>query len=200
MIIAQMCLRLATIKGHTQTCSFVLLGGLWGLRKPVGVWSPWFSSCRATLLLGTELMSLCVVECWSPPLQWLFGVAGYRTCQERHIRRSRASQTCSMADLSGEDSGHARTGIFSFQELCTDPFSVGPGIIMLQHEVTLDVWHNEPQDLVTESALKMFPSITSTCHSNPTATMDHLIHNICIRKLPRHTQCVPSALNRVNQD
>ncbi len=34
------------------------------------------------------------------------------------IRRSRASQTCSMGDMSGEYAGHARTGIFSASSNC----------------------------------------------------------------------------------
>ena len=67
-----------------------------------------------------------------------------------HTRRSRASQTCSMGDMSGEYAGHVRTGAFS---LCTDPCDMGPCIIMLKHEgMSVDDWHdNEPQDLVTVS-------------------------------------------------
>ena len=40
--------------------------------------------------------------------------------------------------------------IFSFQELCADPYDMGPGIIMLKHEVmAADEWHdNGPKDLV----------------------------------------------------
>ena len=35
-------------------------------------------------------------------------------------------------------------------QLCTDPFDMGPGIIMLKHEVMVaDEWHNNgSQDLV----------------------------------------------------
>ncbi len=36
-----------------------------------------------------------------------------------------ASQTCSMGDMSGEYAGHARTGCFQLQELCTDPCNMG---------------------------------------------------------------------------
>ena len=38
--------------------------------------------------------------------------------------------------------------IFSFQELCTDPYDMWPCIIMLKHEVmAVDEWHdNGPQD------------------------------------------------------
>ncbi len=43
--------------------------------------------------------------------------------------------------------------VFSFQELCTDLWNMGPRIIMLQHEViVMDEWHNNgPQDLVMVS-------------------------------------------------
>jgi hypothetical protein len=40
--------------------------------------------------------------------------------------QSRASQTYSMGDMSGEYAGHGRTGsFFSFQELCTGPCNMG---------------------------------------------------------------------------
>ncbi len=89
--------------------------------------------------------------------------------------------------------------VFSFQELCTDPCNMGPCIIMLQHEVmVVDEWHNNgPQDLVTVSwcfqnainKMNLCPlSITYACpYHNPTATMDHSIHNINISKPLTHT-------------
>ncbi len=43
-------------------------------------------------------------------------LAGTGTCCR--IRRSRASQTCSMGDMSGEYAGHARTGMFSASRNC----------------------------------------------------------------------------------
>ncbi len=54
--------------------------------------------------------------------------------------------------------------VFSFQELCTDPYNMGPCITMLQHEVmVVDEWDNNgPQDLITVSLFKM-PSIKGTC-------------------------------------
>ncbi len=89
--------------------------------------------------------------------------------------------------------------VFSFQELCRDPCSMGPCIIMLQHEVmVVDEWHNNgPQDLVTVSVCiqnainKMHLcslSITYSCpYHNPTATMGHSIHNVDISKPLTHT-------------
>jgi hypothetical protein len=48
---------------------------------------------------------------------WILAGTGTRCC----TRRSRASQTCSMGDMSGEYAGHGRTwNIFSFRELWTD--------------------------------------------------------------------------------
>ncbi len=89
--------------------------------------------------------------------------------------------------------------VFSFQEFCTDPCTIGPCIIMLQHEVMfVDEWHNYgPQDLVMLSLCiqnainKMHMcllSITYACpYHNPTATMGHSIHNVDIRKPLTHT-------------
>ncbi len=89
--------------------------------------------------------------------------------------------------------------VFSFQELCTDPCSMGPCIIMLQHAVmVVDEWHNNGfQDLLTVSLCiqnainKMHLcslSVTCACpYHNPTATMGHSIHNIYISKPLTHT-------------
>ncbi len=38
MTIAQVCFRLATIKGHSKMCSFTVLGGSSVVRKPVSIW------------------------------------------------------------------------------------------------------------------------------------------------------------------
>ncbi len=79
---------------------------------------------------------------------------GAQTHWHRHIGTSltRASQTCSMGDMSGEYAGHARTGMFfSFQELYTDPCNMGPCIIMLQHEMMVgDEWHNNGSQDICE--------------------------------------------------
>ncbi len=115
MIIAQVCLRLATIKGHSKMCSFTVLGGGGSGTSPYLVWPP-VASRSATHLLHIELIRLLIVVCgmlvhsssmavWSC---WILAGTGTR-CR---IRRSRASQTCSMGDMSGEYAGHARTGMF----------------------------------------------------------------------------------------
>ncbi len=64
MIIAQVCFRLATIKGHSKMYSFTVLGGGGGVRKPVSilVWSS-FASRNATHLLHIELIRLLIVFC-----------------------------------------------------------------------------------------------------------------------------------------
>ncbi len=88
--------------------------------------------------------------------------------------------------------------VFSFLELCTDPFNMGPCIIMLQHEVmVVDEWHNNgPQDLVTvplciQNAINTMHlcslSITYACpYHNPTTTMGHSIHNVDISEPLTH--------------
>ncbi len=119
MIIAQVCFRLDTIKGHSKMCSFTVLGG--PKTRQYLVWPP-FASCSATHLLRLELIRLLIVACamlvhsssmsvWSC---WILAGTGTR-CR---IRRSRASQTCSKGDMSGEYAGHARTGMFSASRIC----------------------------------------------------------------------------------
>ncbi len=167
------------------------------------MWPP-FASRSATHLLRIELIRLLIVACgmlvhsssMAVRSFWILAGTGTR-CR---IRRSRASQTCSMGDMSGEYAGHARTGMFfSFQELCTDPCNMGPCIIMLQHEVmVVDEWHNNgPQDLIMVSLCiqndfnKMHLcslSITYACpYHNPTTTMGHSIHSVDFSKPLTHT-------------
>ncbi len=91
LILQVLKLRLATMKGHSKICSILYWGGGGG--------------------------SAGVVECWSTSMavQSYWILAGTRTrCR---MRRSRASQTCSMGDMSGEYAGHA-TGMFSASRNC----------------------------------------------------------------------------------
>ncbi len=132
MIIAQVCLRLATIKGHSKMCSFYCIWGSGGSENQSvsGV----TTICH---LLRIEFDQ--VVDCglWNVgPL--LFNgcakFAGYwQELETRcHIRQSRASQTCSMGDMSGEYAGHARTGMISASRNCVqNPCNMGQCIIML---------------------------------------------------------------------
>ncbi len=116
MIIAQMCLRLATIRA-TLKCA-VLPNGGGGATIQYLVWPP-FASRSATHLLRIELIRLLFVACgmlfhsssMAVRSCWILSGTGTRCC----IRRSRASQTCFMRDVSGEYAvyGHARTGMFS---------------------------------------------------------------------------------------
>ena len=47
MIVAQVCLRLATIKGHSEMCSFALWGG--GTRGgPVSIWCICLTQCNTS--------------------------------------------------------------------------------------------------------------------------------------------------------
>ncbi len=76
----------------------------------------------ATHLLHIELIRLLIVVCgmlvhsssMSVWRCWILAGTGTR-CR---IRRSRASQTCSKGDMSGEYAGHARTGMFSASRNC----------------------------------------------------------------------------------
>ncbi len=131
MIIAQVCIRLATIKGHSKMSMFYCIGR-WGEVRGNAktsqhlVWPP-FASRSATHLLRIELIRLLIVACgmlvhsfsmavWSC---WILAGTGIR-CR---IRWSRAFQTCSMGDMSGEYVGHARTGMFSASRNCVQILS-----------------------------------------------------------------------------
>ncbi len=79
-------------------------------------------SHSATHLLPIELIRLLIVGCGmlvhsSSMAMWSCRIlAGTGTrCR---IWRSRASQTCSMGDMSSEYAGHARTGMFSASRNC----------------------------------------------------------------------------------
>ncbi len=133
--------------------------------------------------------SMAVRSCWI--------LAGTGTsCR---IRRSRASQTCSIGDMSGEYASNARTGKFQLPGIVYRSLQHGPCIIMLQHEVmVMDELHNNgPQYLVMVSLCiqnaidKMHLcslSITYACpYHYPTTTMGHSIHNVDISKPLTHT-------------
>ncbi len=114
MIVAQVWLRLVTIKGHSKMCSFTVLGGPEGPKtSQYLVWPP-FASRSATHLLHIELIRLLIVACgmlihsssmavWSC---WILAGTGTR-CR---IRRSRASQhaqwvTCPVSMLPMQELG-----------------------------------------------------------------------------------------------
>uniref|UniRef100_A0A8P4G4E0 P/Homo B domain-containing protein n=1 Tax=Dicentrarchus labrax TaxID=13489 RepID=A0A8P4G4E0_DICLA len=77
---------------------------------------------NATHLLRIELIRLLIVACgmlvhsssMAVRSCWILARPG-TGCR---IRRSRASQTCSMGDMSGEYAGYARTGMFSVSRNC----------------------------------------------------------------------------------
>ena len=94
---------------------------IWGMDQQTStylVWPP-FASCSVTHLLSIELIRLVIVVCgmlsnsssmavWSC---WILEGTGTHC-------RSRASQTCSMGNMSGEYGGHVRTGTFSASRNC----------------------------------------------------------------------------------
>ncbi len=100
-------------------CSFTVLGG--PKTSQFLVWPP-FASRSATHLLRIELIRLLIVVCGmlvhssSMAVRncWILAGTATHCC----IRRSRATQTCSMGEMSGEYAGHARTGMFSASRNC----------------------------------------------------------------------------------
>ncbi len=111
MIIAQVCLRLATIKGHSKMCSFTVLGGSEN-QSVSGVTTIFLTQYNTSPSHSVDQVvhssSMAVRSCW------ILAGTGTR-CR---IHRSRASQTCSMGDMSGEYAGHAITGMFSASRNC----------------------------------------------------------------------------------
>ena len=73
--------------------------------------------CSETYLICIESIRLLIVACgmlshsssMAVRSCWILAGTGTRCC----TRRSRASQTCSMGDMSSEYAGHGRTGPFS---------------------------------------------------------------------------------------
>ncbi len=178
----------------------VLVGGLGGPKtSQYLVWPP-FASRSATHLLRIELIRLLIVECWSSPLQWLWScriLAGTGTrCR---IHRFRASQTCSMGDMSGEYAGHARTGMFSASRNCVQILATwGRALSCCNmrrwswiHGTTIGL-RISSRYLINKMHLCLL-SITYACpYHNSTATMGHSIHNVDISKPLTHTTpCLP---------
>ena len=91
------------------------------------VWPP-FASCSVTHQLLIEVIRLLVVACGMLPQSssmavrscWILAGLGTRCC----THQSRASQTCSMGDLSSEYAGHGRIGTFSASWNCVQILAV----------------------------------------------------------------------------
>ncbi len=154
MIIAQMCLRLATRKGHSKMCSFTVLGGS-EIQSVSGVTTICLTQCNTSSHRVDQ-----VVDCGL----WNVGPLLFNGCVKL-LDISRNWNTLSYTPIQSTSNmlngWHVRWvcwpcknwDVFSFLELCRDPCNMGPCIIMLQHELmVVDEWHNNgPQDLVTVS-------------------------------------------------
>ncbi len=120
MFIAQVSLRLATIKGHSKCAVLLYCGG--GSKTNQYLVGPPFASRSATHFLHIELIRLLIVACgilvhFSSMAVWSCKIlAG--TGKRCRIRWLRTSQTCSMGDMSGVYACHARTGMFSASKNC----------------------------------------------------------------------------------
>ncbi len=158
MIIAQVCLRLATIKGHSQ---FYCVGGgggggdlVWGgislggseNQSVSGVTTICLKQCNTSSLHRVDQ----VVDCGL----WNVGPLLFNGCAKLlDIDKNwNTLLYTSIQSIPNILNGWLvqwvcwpckNWDVFSFQELCTDPCNMGPCIIMLQHEVmVVDEWHN----------------------------------------------------------
>ncbi len=126
---------------------------------------------------------------------WILAGTGTR-CR---IRWSRASQTCSMGDMSGEYAGHARTGMFSASRNYVQIFTTWGRALSCcnmrwwswMNGTTIDLRISSRYLCIQNAINKMHPcslSITCACpYHNPTATMGHSIHNVDVSKPLTHT-------------
>ncbi len=179
-------------------CSFTVLGGSGGGSENQSV---------------SGVTTICLTQCNTSPFSrvdqvidcglWNVGPLLFNGCVKlldigwnwntSYIRRSRASQTCSMGDMSGEYAGHARTGMISASRNCVQMLATW-GRALSCCKIRWWSWMNGTTMGLTISprylcAFKMSSmSITYACtYHNPTVTMGHLIHNVDIRKPLTHT-------------
>ncbi len=144
MILAKVCLRLATIKGHSKMCSFSVLGGVWGgpNTSQYLMWPP-FASRSATLRI--ELIKLLIVACgmlahfssmavWSC---WILAGTGTH-CR---IRRSRASQTYSMGDMSGVQCIYIHIHVYSISQKWVQPTHFSKTFFIISQATILHKWN-----------------------------------------------------------
>ncbi len=184
-------------------CSFTVLGGSGGVRKPVSIWCDHhLRTSSATHLLRIEMIRLLIVACgmlvhsssMAVRSCWILEGTGTRCC----IRRYRASQTCSMGDMSGEYAGHARTGCFQLpvivvQDLAT--WGDGRGWMEQQWASGARIsGHNNGHQKMT-----CVSSTGSAIHNPP--HHGHSIHNVTITNVtPSHTHCCPVQWNRSSEE
>ncbi len=202
MIIAQVCLRLVTIKGLSKICSFTVWGDVLGVQK------------QSTHLLRIELIRLLIVKCWSTPLQWRCKVAGYCQALEHTVvyadpEHPKHAQwvTCLVRMLAMQELG-------CFQLPGTVYKSLQHGAVHYHAETWGDGrgWMAQPSTSGSHHGISVhsnainkmhlcFLSITYACpYHDSTTTMGHSIHNVDISKPLTHTRCLPSALYSENQD
>ncbi len=204
VIIAQVCLRLATIKGHSKMCSFTVLGGPGGGPKTSQylVWPPFASQSTTSPSHRVDQ----VVDCGL----WNVGSLLFNGCAKL-LDIGRNWNTLSYTPIQSIQNmlngWQCPVSMLAMQELGC--FQL-PGIVYrsLQHGAVhyhAATWGDGrgwmaqqwPQDLVTVSLCiqnainKMHLcslSITYACpYHNPTATMGHSIHNVDISKPLTHT-------------
>ncbi len=93
-------------------------GGGGGIRKSSQylMWPPFASRSATSSSHRVDQVVDCGLWNVGPLLFNCWILAG--TVTRCRIRRSRASQTCSMGDMYGECAGHARTGMFAASRIC----------------------------------------------------------------------------------
>ena len=132
--------------------------GTW-IRKPVSIWCDHHYHHAARHFVCIELIKVFIVDCGtlshsSSMAVQLLDIGG------NWITLSSTLMQCIPNMLNGwHDWPWKNWEIFRTKELCTDPYDMGPCIIMLKHEIMVEdeLRDNGPQDLVTAS-------LHSNCH------------------------------------
>ncbi len=190
MIITQVCLTLATIKDHYKMCSFTVLGGS-EYHSLSGVTTICLTQCNTSPSHGVDQVVDCGMLVHSSSMAlwscWILAGTGTRCC----LRRSRASQTCSISDLSSEYAGHPRTGMFSVSSNCVQILATWSRALSCCNMRWWSWMNGTTMGLRISSrflcAFKM-PSISIT-YACPSANRS---------PTRRHTRCLPSALYSEN--
>ncbi len=208
MIIAQVCLRLAQIKGHSKMCNFTVLGG--GPGGSVSVTTICLTQCNTSPSHRVNQVVDCSLLNVDPLL--------FNGCAKLlDIGRNWNTLSCTpIQSMSAEYAGHARTGMFSASRNCVQILATWSRPLSCCNMRGWS-WMNGTTMVLRISsrylcAFKM-PSIKCICvccqyHTPahtitpppPWATRSTTLTSVNRSPTRCHTRCLPSALYSENQD
>ncbi len=202
MIIAQVCLRLAKIKGHSKICSFTVSG-------------------RSENQSVSGVTTICLMQCSTSPSHrvdqvvdcglWNVGPLLFNGCVKlMDIGRNRntLSYTQIQSIPNMLNGWHVRWvcwscknwDVFSFQELCTDTCNMGPCIIMLQHEVMVYnfVQYRYTTRFINRQEISVYSTMKAYYCTNLTVSAICFIINCAHLLYAQNSQNVPHLKHKLN--